>query len=101
MFDPSEERPIPLSKAARLPLMPMRDDKPPHPTTLLRWCLHGIRGVKLESMNCGGMRCTSEQSIRRFFERLSTPFANTTTPTPSQRRKSIERAEKVLQLAGI
>jgi hypothetical protein len=73
MFDPTEERPIPLSRAAKLSLMPMRDDKPPHPTTLLRWCLQGIRGVRLESMVCGGMRCTSEQAIRRFFERLVHP----------------------------
>lgn len=35
--------------------------------TALRWCLHGIRGVRLESVKVAGRRMTSREAIRRFI----------------------------------
>jgi Protein of unknown function (DUF1580) len=101
MFDPEAEAPLPLSEAAKLTMLPKRRGKSPHATTLLRWCLYGIRGIKLESIVCGGTRCTSEQSIKRFFERLSTPFGDSKTITTSERKKSIARAQEELKAMGI
>jgi hypothetical protein len=40
-------------------------------STLYRWSTVGLRGVRLETIQVGGTRCTSVQALRRFFERLS------------------------------
>lgn len=34
--------------------------------TALRWVIHGVRGVRLESIKVAGRRMTSRQAIRRF-----------------------------------
>ncbi len=44
--------------------------------TISRWCLHGRRGVVLESLKVGGGgRVTSEEAIERFFQRCAEPRA--------------------------
>lgn len=43
----------------------------PDKTTLYRWCLHGVRGVKLESVRLGNRYLTSRQAITRFIEARS------------------------------
>lgn len=45
--------------------------KRPHPATVWRWCVKGIRGVKLMSWMVGGIRCTDEQAIQDFLEALN------------------------------
>ncbi|MCA9137861.1 MAG: DUF1580 domain-containing protein [Planctomycetales bacterium] len=40
----------------------------PDKTTLYRWCLRGVRGVKLEHVRLGGRIITSRQAITRFIE---------------------------------
>ena len=39
----------------------------PHISTLHRWRLNGIRGVKLETCLIGGKRCTSLEALQRFI----------------------------------
>ena len=34
--------------------------------TALRWCLAGVRGIRLESVKVGGRRMTSRAALRRF-----------------------------------
>ena len=41
----------------------------PDKTTLYRWCLKGVRGVKLEHVRLGNLILTSRQAITRFIER--------------------------------
>jgi hypothetical protein len=36
--------------------------------TLHRWCSHGIKGVKLETIFVGGQRFTSREAIQRFVD---------------------------------
>jgi hypothetical protein len=43
----------------------------PHPSTLVRWALRGIRGLKLETVVIGGRRYTSIEAIHRFISTLS------------------------------
>jgi hypothetical protein len=36
--------------------------------TLHRWCAHGIKGVRLETILVGGQRFTSREAIQRFVD---------------------------------
>lgn len=38
--------------------------------TAVRWCLVGIRGIRLESLKIRGRRLTSGAALRRFFDRI-------------------------------
>lgn len=105
MIDTSLEIPLSLSQAAKLPNLPIRRrGKRPHVATLHRWAVFGIGDIKLETIMCGKVRCTTAAAIQRFFERL-TAQANGTTPVPAplprHRREAIARAEAVLDAAGI
>lgn len=43
----------------------------PDKTTLYRWCLRGVQGVKLDHVRLGGRILTSRQAITRFIEQRS------------------------------
>ena len=53
----------------RLPRL--RNDRPVHVSTLWRWALSGLRGIRLETAMCGGVRVTSAEALRRFFAALN------------------------------
>lgn len=38
-----------------------------HPSTLHRWRLRGVRGVRLDTVLIGGTRYTSTEALSRFF----------------------------------
>lgn len=40
-------------------------------STVYRYSTHGLRGIVLETVDAGGIRCTSREAIRRFFGALS------------------------------
>ena len=67
------ETPIPLAQVAHLPCIPRRRGKTGrlHPSTVWRWALKGVRGVRLEVVRVGGTLCTSAQALQRFFDRLA------------------------------
>ena len=69
MIDLKSERTVPLNKA------PQFVPGHPHLSTIWRWYLRGVRGVKLETLVVGGRRFTSVEAIERFCERLSRPAA--------------------------
>ena len=72
MIDSASETLISLADAAgELPRR--RRGRKTHVSTLFRWTTSGCRGVVLESLQCGGTRCTSREALQRFFERLSAP----------------------------
>ena len=59
----------------------------PHCSTLIRWALRGVKGIKLETVVVGGRRFTSVEAIRRFIERLSVARGASPShaaPTPDQ-----------------
>ncbi|MCO6043323.1 DUF1580 domain-containing protein [Aeoliella sp. ICT_H6.2] len=70
-----------------------------NPTTVWRWSTRGVRGVKLETMNIGARRFTTQEAYERFVER-STAVANG-TPIPQrtakQKESAIDRAEAELE----
>jgi len=75
----------------------------PHPSTLHRWRLRGISGVRLETVRCGGRRLCSVESVRRFLDGVTEATDGVPTParTSRQRAASIKRAEAELDRAGI
>ncbi|MCC9608553.1 DUF1580 domain-containing protein [Blastopirellula sp. JC732] len=66
----------------------------PNISTLHRWRLHGIRGVKLESALIGGRRYTSVEALERFSMRMTSVAEGKPIPLRSerQRQKAIDRA---------
>jgi hypothetical protein len=108
MIDLTKESPLSLSEAGRL-LPPGRRNKRPSLSCLLRWVETGIKSptgelIRLEALRCGGRWLTSREALQRFAlaltPRLDAPAAPAIR-TPAQRRRSSERAEKILEKAGI
>lgn len=105
MIDPLTEQIISLREATKcLPVR--RRGKPVHISCIYRWTLSGCKGIKLESIQVGGTRCTSREALGRFFERLSRATgidADHSFPavrTTSQRTRDDARAERELIEAG-
>ena len=75
----------------------------PHVSTIYRWRLRGIRGVKLETFLIGGRRFTSREAIERFTERITAVANGEPSPkrTNRQRGAAISQAERELGRAGI
>jgi hypothetical protein len=69
MIDLKVERGISVPQAARS-IPPTRLDKPVHPSTIVRWILHGVRGVRLEAVRVGGRWVTTHEAIERFSAAL-------------------------------
>ena len=105
MIDISSETVVSLSEATRH-LPQRRAGKRPHAATIFRWCVDGCRGIKLESIMVGATRCTSIESLQRFFDRLTeaadAEHSSMVVPPPvsKSRAKSIEAAERRLARAG-
>jgi len=75
----------------------------PHSSTLHRWRLRGIRGVRLETILIGGVRYTSREALQRFFN-ATTAIANgdiSPASTSKNRGQEIEAAEGELAKVGI
>lgn len=73
----SHEELIPLKEASKL--LPKRNGKRTHYSTVFRWATKGTKGRKLESVMIGGVRYTSKEALDRFSS--STPMIDTDTST--------------------
>lgn len=96
-IDIQSENLLNFSQAAKI--LPGR----PHISTIHRWRLRGVGGVKLESCLVGGRRFTSREALQRFAS-ATTAAANGEPPTihtPRQQERSIRKAEEDLARDGI
>lgn len=109
-IDIRNEQTFSFAQATKLNIWPYRrNGKRPNSSTLWRWALHGIRGIRLETVMAGGVRVTSAEAIQRFFDRLTehaeagrpTVPASPSTHLTATRRKQIEAAKRTLDQAGI
>lgn len=93
---------VSLAEATKL-LPRRRKGKRPNVATLYRWSTIGCKNVVLETAQIGGTRCTSREALQRFFDRLTAQAAGSPPPAPAPRvdRRAVERAERVLDRAGI
>ena len=87
-----------LGEAARF--VPRRGGRKAHVSSLYRWTTTGCRRVLLESIQCGGSRCTSRQALERFFERLSGRDAAVSSNSKAHAR-AVAQADAELAEAGI
>jgi hypothetical protein len=69
-ISPMTEELLPFVAAARR-LPSLRAGRPVAPSTLWRWASVGVRGVRLETVCVGGVRCTSVEALQRFIRELS------------------------------
>jgi hypothetical protein len=100
MIDPNSETLLSLAGAAcSLPVR--RGGKRPHVSCLYRWTVSGCRGVILESIQCGGTRCTSKEALARFFEALTYGAGRPVVRSPIKRRRAVERAVDALEREGV
>jgi hypothetical protein len=61
-----------LTFRAAIKLLPRRRrGRSVNVATMYRWSQRGCRGVRLETIQVGGTRCTSIEAVQRFFEALS------------------------------
>jgi hypothetical protein len=101
MINIEHERLVTLAAAARL--VPNRkSEKGVAPSTLWRWHIRGVRGVKLETLLVGGVRYTSTEAIRRFYDQ-TTAAADGRPPneTVASRKRAMDAAERELIAAGL
>jgi hypothetical protein len=99
-IDPLTEETFPFTKAARL-LPRLRNNKPVHASTLWRWAMSGVRGVRLESILIGGVRVTSPAALQRFFEQLTRLDRGDPKSTSTELDQRKARIDRDLDAAGI
>lgn len=107
MIDLRAETGLSLIQAAKL-VPPTRQDKQVHVSTIVRWILHGVRGVRLEAVRVGGRWITSHEAIERFSAALTAEYLAPSTPfIPTHRQQSEHhqnrqrRVEQELAALGI
>jgi hypothetical protein len=109
VIDSTNETLLPLAQAAE-ELPRRRRGRKTNISTLYRWSQAGCRGIRLETIQCGGTRCTSQEALQRFFERLSqaqvsAPPGGECNPAPfrrsaTHRQRDSERAAHKLRSVG-
>lgn len=90
------EKPISLSKAAQI------YDK--HLSTVHRWRLRGVNGIRLETWRIGGRRVTSRAALARFHARVTAAADGQPTPSTESnkaREQWRQRVEAQLAAEGI
>lgn len=92
-IDLTLEPPIPLREVPQLAWIPKRRrGRRIHVATIHRWCAHGIRGRRLEYVQVGGTRVTTEAALHRFFASLTEP----PQPTPTTHLKASDDIQRAL-----
>jgi hypothetical protein len=86
-----------LSELSKRDWMPRRNGKPISKFTILRWALHGKRGIKLRTLMVGGIRCCCDAWAMNFFHCLTDPQRNSNAPGP----RDYEQAMRELKAAGV
>ena len=75
------------------------------PSTIWRWCLSGVRDIRLENFSLGAARYTTQEALDRFSQRCtSAASGNSEAPqarTPRQRERDVESANRQLEKAGL
>jgi Protein of unknown function (DUF1580) len=98
-IDLSRERGIPFSDVPKLACLPRRrGGRKVHVATVHRWASRGLRGVRLEFVQCGGTRVTTLEALMRFFDRLANLPAG---PEPRRPAASRSRVERELDRLGL
>ena len=98
-----EEEGLTLTEAAAL-LPGRKPGKRLYVNTVWRWCVKGLRGVRLRSVLVGGQRLTTRRWLREFLQAMNEARdpGGASPPvirTPRQRQSASERAAEELKAA--
>ena len=96
VVDLTREQLVPFRDVPNL-LPPVRRGRKPHVASIFRWAERGLKGVKLEYLQVGGVRCTSIQALQRFFERITFADRRLVPRSLSKRQREITRATQDVQ----
>src|SRR3989339_228871 len=82
-----------IAKSKSLP--PRRRGKRPNVATFYRWSKDGCLGkdgkrVILETIQVGGTRCTSDEALQRFFDRLTHSQPSLAVPALRANRQAVK-----------
>jgi hypothetical protein len=97
----------PIRLAAAAPIVEIsHGGKPPHPATMTRWALQGVRlkdgsKIKLEAIRVGNRLMTSRAAVVRFLEAQQDLPAAPAPRSASQRERDATRADQELEQLGI
>jgi hypothetical protein len=81
--------------------MPKSKGKPISRFTVLRWALHGRKGLKLKTLVIGKTRCTTDAWAMAFFNALTNvPSSTSGQMTDRQRGRDHADADGELTRAG-
>jgi hypothetical protein len=72
-------------------------------STFWRWATIGLKGIRLETIYIGSVRCTSKEALKRFFERVSEAKAGGASqddPQPSGRTRTDAQRRNESEAAG-
>ena len=86
MLDLQKERQLTLPLAARHPML----GDSVHISTVHRWRLNGIRGVKLETSLSGGRRVTTVEALQRFLAAINGEQITTVVSRDEQTNAELE-----------
>ena len=104
MINSTTETLISLAEAAKA-VPRRRRGRKTHLSTIYRWATIGVRGIVLETLQCGGSRVTSREAMQRFFERLSGPdpagpVGGHANPAPARPRRTAAQRQRQSAEAG-
>jgi hypothetical protein len=99
MIDSASETLMSLAQAANA-LPRRRRGCKVHVSCLYRWTKVGCRGIVLESLQIGGTRCTSQQALQRFFERLSALVHTGADASPGVGHRTLAQRNRAAAEAG-
>lgn len=87
----------PKAEVCRLPVNQLARREHLHVSTIWRWMLHGVRGIKLRAVRVGGRRFILESDWLAFSGALNADLTNAPVdPTPSTVTARAERAGREL-----
>jgi hypothetical protein len=91
------EEPIPIKDSPKY--IPGR----PNLATIYRWFQRGVRGVKLQTIVCGGRRFVTRSALDQFMADTTAAASGQESPvrSPAARERAVQRAERELKAAGI
>jgi hypothetical protein len=83
----------------------LRNGRPVHPSSLMRWARTGVRTtdgrvVRLEAIRLASRWVTSTEAIARFVARLTAAPAVELARTPAARRRASDEAARELARKG-
>lgn len=73
----------------------------PHVSTLIRWALRWVKGIRLDTVLVGGRRFTSIEAIERFLARLNEPGTVKRFDDSTKRQRQIAEVAQQLDVEGI